>query len=104
MSYHTITSLEDYYLIHTTSYRDIVLYTAQWCAPCKRLKEFLHEQYPDLSVPLLIVDVDDPELSDLVSGVEAMPTLEFYENGKLVERLKGFQRSAIEERLEAWLA
>jgi len=33
-----------------------------------------------------------------------MPTLEFYENGKLVERLKGFQRSAIEERLEAWLA
>jgi thiol-disulfide isomerase/thioredoxin len=103
MGYHLIESLEDYYMLHTTSARDIVLYTATWCKPCKELKAFLHEAYPDLGVPLLIVDVEHPDLSDLVSDVQAMPTLEFYREGKLEHRVEGFTRSKVRELVEEWI-
>ena len=103
MGYHLIESLEDYYLVHTTSVRDIVLYTATWCKPCKELKAFLHDLYPDLEVPLLIVDVENPELTDLVSDVKAMPTLEFYEDGQLKHRVEGFTRSKVRELVEEWI-
>jgi thioredoxin 1 len=103
MNYHHITSLEDYYLIHTTSERDIVLYTASWCGPCKELKAFLHDRYPDISVPVLIIDVDDSELAELITEVQGMPTLEFYEQGKMVERIEGFRKAAVQKMLEQWL-
>jgi thiol-disulfide isomerase/thioredoxin len=103
MSYHVIDSLEDYYLLHTTSPKNIVLYTASWCRPCKELKEFLHENYPDLSVPLLIVDVEHPDLTDLIGEVQAMPTLEFYESGQIVNRMEGFRRAEITRLLKEWL-
>jgi thiol-disulfide isomerase/thioredoxin len=103
MGYHLIESLEDYYMLHTTSARDIILYTASWCRPCKELKAFLHEEYPELEIPLLIVDVEHPDLSDLVADVQAMPTLEFYQEGKLVHRIEGFTRSRVRELVEEWL-
>ena len=103
MNYHNITSLEDYYLIHTTSERDIVLYTASWCGPCKDLKAFLHDSYPEISVPVLVVDVDDPELADLITDVQGMPTIEFYEYGVRVERVEGFRKAVIQKMLDEWL-
>jgi thiol-disulfide isomerase/thioredoxin len=103
MNYHNIESLEDYYLLHTTCDRDIILYTASWCKPCKALKKFLHETYPDLGIPLLIVDVENQDLSDLVSNVRAMPTLDFYEKGDVKHRIEGFDKEQIQTLLDQWL-
>jgi thioredoxin 1 len=103
MGYHHIESLEDYYLLHTTADRSIILYTATWCGPCKELKAFLHDQYPDPQVPILIVDVDDQELSDLIGDVQGMPTLEFYSEGKRVEKIEGFRKILIQKMLEEWM-
>ena len=102
MNYRPITSLEEYYLIHTTSEKDIVLYTASWCKPCKELKQFLHDSYPDISVPVLIIDVDDAELSDLITDVQGMPTIEFYQNGNRLERIEGFRKAEIEKMIQEW--
>jgi hypothetical protein len=59
--------------------------------------------YPELAIPLLIVDVDNEDLSDLVSDVRAMPTIEFYKSGVLQHSIEGFKRGEVSRLLEEWL-
>jgi glutaredoxin len=53
--------------------KELTLYTAEWCNPCKAVKQFLDST--ELECKITIVDIDtEPELTSK-AGVRGIPTL-----------------------------
>jgi len=69
----------------------ILDFHAKWCEPCKKMGpvlEDLERQYGGM-VKVIKVDVDvSPEVSDHYS-VMSVPTLIFFKNGELTNRISG---------------
>ena len=64
---------------------------ASWCGPCRAVTPLL-ENLADLyagKVKFLKVNIDDqPDIAEIY-GVQAVPTLLFFNNGELVDRIAG---------------
>ena len=71
----------------------LVDFFATWCGPCKMLSPVL-EQLDKEGFPVQIVKVDTDEAEELAveHGVQAIPTLVLYRDGKIVNRTMGYQR------------
>ena len=73
---------------------DVLLdFFATWCGPCKMLSPVL-EGLDKEGFPVQIVKVDTDEAPELAMefGVQAIPTLLFFSDGKLVRKTMGYQR------------
>lgn len=78
-------------LLEQTRGLAMVDFTADWCPPCRRLAPHIDTLARDLAGRLRIakVDVDDhPELAARFN-VMSLPTLLFFRDGQLVDRLVG---------------
>jgi thioredoxin 1 len=67
---------------------------ATWCSPCKAIAPILDQIANELAdgVRIYKVDVDEnPDIAESL-GVRSIPTLFFYRNGQMVEKIGG-QRS-----------
>jgi thioredoxin len=64
---------------------------ADWCGPCRAIAPLL-ENLAELhsgKIKFLKVNIDEePDVAELY-GVEAVPTLLFFQNGKLIDRVAG---------------
>lgn len=63
---------------------------ADWCHPCKTLKPILEEissEFPDIGVSKINVD-KFPEIMERV-GARNIPTVLFYKDGTLVDKVSG---------------
>lgn len=71
----------------------LVDFFATWCGPCKMLSPVLEELDKE-GFPVQIVKIDTDEVTDLAIeyGVQAIPTLLYFSDGKLVNRTMGYQR------------
>lgn len=87
-------------IINTEEFNEIIKsgttlvdFFADWCGPCKMLAPVL-EQLDKEGVPFQIVKVDTDEVPDLAMeyNVQAIPTLIFFSNGKVINRTMGYQR------------
>ena len=70
----------------------LVDYNAKWCEPCKRMLpvlESLAEKKKD-KMSLLKIDADDNKDLLKQNGISAIPSLELYQDGKLVWKHDGF--------------
>jgi thioredoxin 1 len=69
---------------------------AAWCGPCKALSPILDEVAREEAGRLLVAKIDadaEPELTGTL-GVRALPTLLFFRNGEVVDRLVGLHGAA----------
>lgn len=85
----------------------IVEFGAEWCGPCKMLKPVLDKistEYGSMGVKIVTIDVDQSKELSNELRVNEIPLLLFYKNGKIMERMLGFNpESIIKESIEKQL-
>jgi thioredoxin 1 len=70
----------------------IVKYKANWCGPCRVLSPILEgvvKNYTDINVGE--VDIDTNMSLAQKDGIRGVPTVVFYKNGKLLDKMVGLQ-------------
>jgi thioredoxin 1 len=70
----------------------LVDFWAEWCPPCRMIAPVLEniaEEYSD-SLKIVKLDVDTSPRTQGQYGVQSIPTLILFKNGKEVDRLIGF--------------
>ncbi|MBQ4314970.1 MAG: thioredoxin family protein [Lentisphaeria bacterium] len=83
----------------------LIDFWAEWCGPCKRLSpelEKLAAAHPDLIIGKIDVSGTNGELINIAVslGVDTIPALFYYKDGKLAKKLLGYMTSSeIEEKL-----
>lgn len=85
----------------------LVDFWAQWCAPCKVLMPLLEKITADYAGELLLVKVDCDVEQDIVArlGVQSLPTVVLFKDGKPVDGFTGAQKeSDIRNLLSKYLA
>ena len=67
--------------------------TAVWCAPCRMLEPIVKEVAETWQDKMKVVKLDADQNPALMMqyGILGIPTLMFFKDGKLQERLTGFQ-------------
>ena len=80
----------------------LVDFSATWCGPCKMLApvlEGISEAYGD-KVAFYNIDVDDNPSLAAEYGIQSIPALGFFKDGKKVDMSVGFRPK---EALTAWI-
>lgn len=84
----------------------LVDFWATWCGPCIRIApviEALAEEYSDRAV-VAKLDVDENQATAQQYGVMSIPTLLFFKNGQVVDKLVGAaNKKVLSDKLEAIL-
>lgn len=81
----------------------VVDFYATWCGPCKTLAPLLNELAAPLTNRVAFVKVDIDQSAKLAEryGVQAVPTLVFFRDGQVVDRMVGLPAKAeLKARLE----
>ena len=72
----------------------IVKYFANWCGPCKVLTPIMEDvikNYPDINAGE--VNIDTNMALAQKDGIRGVPTVVFYKNGKLLEKIVGLAQA-----------
>lgn len=82
----------------------MVVFSAEWCGPCKILKPIVEELSNELKekVPIFKLDVD--ENSDIAAqlGIRNVPTILFFKNGEVVDKVVGMNsKSTLENKINS---
>ena len=86
--------------LNETEYREMVKsekltlikYFGVWCGPCKVLGPILEDvvkEFSDINVGE--IDIDQNTDIAVADGIRGVPTLVFYKNGQVVDRMVGLQ-------------
>ena len=84
----------------------VVDFWATWCVPCRILSPTVDEIAAELEGKVTVAkcNVDDCEEIAAEYGIRSIPTLLFFKNGEVVDKLIGAQSKAkFEEKFEAML-
>ena len=83
----------------------VVDFYATWCGPCKRLSPMLDELAGPLTSKIKFVKINVDEAPNLSQrfGIQAIPTLIFFKNGNVADKLMGLpSEDALKTRLESF--
>lgn len=81
----------------------LVDFFANWCGPCKMLSPVLEEVANELTnVKVVKVDVDQEQQLAMRYGIQSIPNLIIFKDGKAVDQIVGFvPKAQIVSKLEA---
>ena len=84
----------------------VVDFWATWWGPCRAIAPYIEELAKEYDGKIVVGKCDVEENDDIVMefGVRNIPTILFFKNGEVVDRLVGGQsKSAIQKKFEALL-
>lgn len=82
----------------------LVDFFATWCGPCKMLAPVVEELATEYAGKVKVgkLDVDDNPVVAQTYGVQSIPTILFFKNGQLVDKMVGFQnKELLEEKMDS---
>lgn len=84
-------SIEDFNKFLSSDKYVLIDYNAKWCEPCKKMAPMLEAFVNKNKEKIILVKIDADENKDLLKqkGIESLPVLELYKNGKLLWKHKG---------------
>jgi thioredoxin 1 len=81
----------------------VVDFWAEWCGPCRALSpaiDQLSEAYQGRSI-IGKLNVDENKETAIAYGITSIPTILFFKNGKLADRVKGaVAKTVLEAKLK----
>ena len=101
----TITS-ENFAGLKTGDKPLVVDFWATWCGPCRMVAPIIEELAKEYEGKLVVGKCDVEENEDLAAefGIRNIPTILFFKNGQVVDKLVGAQPKAkIEEKFQSLL-
>ena len=84
----------------------LVDFWATWCGPCRAIAPIIEELAGQFEgrVKIAKLDVDENQTTASRYNVRSIPTLLFFQNGKVVDQIVGsIPKSALESKLNALL-
>jgi thioredoxin 1 len=85
----------------------LVDFWAEWCGPCRMIGPVVEELSKEYDGKALISKCNVDDHGDVASqfGIRSIPTILFFKNGELVDRVVGaVPKTVLKEKLEAALA
>ncbi len=64
-------------------------FTADWCAPCKKVKPIVEEVNRDSAIKFTLIDVDENKSLCQTYSVNSVPTFIFIQDGQELRRMTG---------------
>lgn len=69
----------------------LVDFFASWCGPCQMLTPVLEKLDEEIeNLKILKINIDEETKLAIENGVEVVPTMILYNNGKVEKRLEGY--------------
>ena len=84
----------------------VVDFWATWCGPCRMIAPIIEELAADFDGQIVVGKCDVEENDDLAAefGIRNIPTILFFKNGEIVDKVIGAQPKAkLEEKFQALL-
>ena len=84
----------------------VVDFWATWCGPCRMIAPIIEELAKEYDGKIVVGKCDVEENDDLAAefGIRNIPTILFFKNGEVVDKLIGAQGKAkLEEKFQALL-
>lgn len=81
----------------------LIDFWAEWCGPCRMMGPIIDEIGVDnVDVNVCKLNVDENTVSPVSFGVRGIPTLLFFKNGKILDKLVGVStKSALQAKLDS---
>ncbi|MCF0154241.1 MAG: thioredoxin family protein [Veillonella sp.] len=102
MSIKAITSVEEFNTeVLGNDSVAVVDFWAEWCAPCKVMRPEMEAVAAKMGDTVQFFSVDADALKEilLVHGVDGIPSLVAYKNGKEIDRIAGYKKADVLESL-----
>ncbi len=79
----------------------LVDFYATWCGPCKMMASVLESVDSKIDIDIAKVNIDEEKTLAIETGIEVIPTLLLFKEGKEIKRSSGFMS---EQELIKWVS
>lgn len=71
--------------------KNLVIYSASYCNPCKQLKKTIEDT--NLGIPVNIIDIEDDPVSTSEYAIRGVPTVLLMSENQVMKRRSGYMNA-----------